>query len=193
MSVVAPDRPGLFADVAGLLAVGGHGVRSAALRTVEGRALQEWHVDADGGSVPDPATVVRRLARLTVGDRTLLDQLDRSRDGSSAVRSGQQPPGRPSTTLSASPSQLPAVVEVIPGASDSATVVHVRCTDRRGLLHDIGRAVADCGVGIRSAHVETYAGQTLDTFYLTRVDGRPLSGAQTDQALAAIGRAADPA
>ena len=205
VSVVAPDRPGLFADVAGLLAVGGHGVRAASLRTVEGRALQEWQVDADGGSVPEPATLIRRLTRLTAGDRTVLDRLDRSRDGEVAVRSGPRQSGMPSAAPSgvqfaassavpsSSPSKLPAVVEVIPGASDSATVVHVRCTDRRGLLHDIGRAVADCGLGIRSAHVETYAGQTLDTFYLTRVDGRPLSGAQTDQALAAIGRAADPA
>jgi [protein-PII] uridylyltransferase len=188
VSVAAPDRQGLFADVAGLLAVAGHGVRSAALRTADGRAVQEWHVEADGGSMPDAAALVRRLARITEGDRTLLARLDRSRDVSPAP-SGVGHTGMP---LSRHVS-LPAVVEIVPDASRVATVVRVRGTDRRGLLHDIGRAVAGCGLGIRSAHVETYAGQTLDTFYVTTLEGRPLNPTQTDQVLAALRRAADPA
>ena len=188
VSVAAPDRLGLFADVAGLLAVAGHGVRSAALRTADGRAVQEWHVDADGGSVPDAAALVRRLARITEGDRTLLARLDRTRDVSPAPSGGGQA-GRPLGR----PVSLPAVVEIVPDASRVATVVRVRGTDRRGLLHDIGRAVASCGLGIRSAHVETYAGQTLDTFYVTTLEGRPLNLELTDHLLAAVRRAADPA
>ena len=48
------DRVGLFADTAGLLAAEGHTVRTAILRTVEGIAVNEWHVESPSGAVPTP-------------------------------------------------------------------------------------------------------------------------------------------
>ena len=56
-----------------------------------------------------------------------------------------------------------------PGASSDATVLEVRAQDRPGMLHELGAALAGAGISVRSAHIATYAGQTLDTFYLTGV------------------------
>jgi len=47
------DRLGLFADTAGLLAAQGHIVRSAVVRTVDGIASNEWHVETPGGGAPE--------------------------------------------------------------------------------------------------------------------------------------------
>jgi len=80
---------------------------------------------------------------------------------------------------------------VVPQASADATVVEVRTEDRPGLLHDIGLALARAGLGVRSAHIATYAGQTLDTFYLTEFAGRELPPARVAQAVAALIDACD--
>ena len=67
-----------------------------------------------------------------------------------------------------------------------ATVIEVRAPDRPGLLHDIGITLSRAGVSVRSRHIATYAGQTLDTFYVTESDGRPLPPARVAQAVAMI-------
>ena len=74
----------------------------------------------------------------------------------------------------------------MPGASDDATVLEVRAEDRPGLLHELGMALAKTGVSVRSAHIATYAGQTLDTFYVTEFGGGQLAPARAAQAVAMI-------
>jgi [protein-PII] uridylyltransferase len=169
------DRVGLFADTAGLLAAEGHTVRTAILRTVDGIAANEWHVESPGGAVPDPARIARGLARLSSGDRGPLATLDRRRSQTS------RPSGRAAL---GSPGQARALV--VPGASSDATVLEVRAQDRPGLLHELGAAVAAAGISVRSAHIATYAGQTLDTFYLTGADGMPLPPARVAQAVSLV-------
>ena len=179
--VTAPDRLGLFADVAGLLAVGGHAVLSARLRTQGPVAVQEWHVDGDGGMAPDPRDLERKIARLCGGDDHPLRQLSRHTGPSALTHwSGRQP---------GSGVAADATVRVIPEASATATVLEVRAGDRRGLLHDVGRALADVGVSIRSAHVETFAGQANDVFYLTDPSGRYLSAGRAQAAVRAVAAA----
>ncbi len=175
VDVVEQDRPGLFADVAGLLAAEGFVVRSAVLRTVDGVAIDEWHVDSPSGEIPDPQRLSRALGRLGTGDRSPLAVLDRRR------RSGVPSSSRATT---GSPGQARAMV--VPSASDSATVIEVRATDRAGLLYHIGGALAAAGVSVRSAHIATYAGQALDTFYLTCQDGSPLAPHRVGQVVALL-------
>ncbi|MBP6998010.1 MAG: hypothetical protein KBB39_17885, partial [Phycicoccus sp.] len=47
-----------------------------------------------------------------------------------------------------------------------------------GLLHELGMAFARAGISVRSAHIATYAGQTLDTFYVTQFGGGLLEPSQ---------------
>ncbi|HYN66332.1 MAG TPA: [protein-PII] uridylyltransferase [Ornithinibacter sp.] len=169
------DRVGLFADTAGLLAAEGHTVRTAILRTVDHVAVNEWHVESPSGAVPDPARIERGLARLGRGDRGPLSTLDRRRAHVSRP-SGQASIG--------TPGQARALV--VPGASSDATVLEVRAQDRPGLLHELGAALAAAGISVRSAHIATYAGQTLDTFYLTGADGLPLPPARVAQAVSLV-------
>jgi [protein-PII] uridylyltransferase len=175
LDITDRDRVGLFADTAGLLAAEGHTVRTAILRTVEGVAVNEWHVESPSGAVPDPERIVRGLARLGRGDRGPLQTLDRRR-AHLPRPSGQAGVG--------SPGQARALV--VPGASTEATVLEVRAQDRPGLLHELGAAFAGAGMSVRSAHIATYAGQTLDTFYLTGADGMPLPPARVAQAVSLV-------
>jgi [protein-PII] uridylyltransferase len=173
VDIIDRDRAGLFADTAGLLAAHGFVVRSAIVRTLDGLAVNEWWVDSPGGETPLPETIARDLIRVAAGDRAPLGRLQR-RKSSSGLRS----PG------SGSPDSTRAMV--ISSASDSATVIEVRATDRPGLLQDIGITLARASLSVRSAHIATYAGQTLDTFYVTEFGGGQLAPARAAQAVAMI-------
>lgn len=152
--IAAPDRLGLFADTAGLLAATGLSVRSAVLHTVEGVAVNTWRVDAQStADLPDPAVLVNQLQRLSAGDGQLLADV-RRREARAQAGAGVRP-----------------YVALVPGASGSAAVVEVRTIDRSGLLYSLGRALTGAGLSIRSAHISTLAGQAIDTFYLTEPDG----------------------
>lgn len=178
VDIVDRDRVGLFADTAGLLAAHGFVVRSALIRTLDGLAVNEWWVDSPGGEQPLPDVIARDLVRIGSGDRAPLDRLQRRRAtapiGTGSVRS----PG------SGAPDSTRAMV--ISGASDMATVIEVRATDRPGLLQDIGITLARASLVVRSAHIATYAGQTLDTFYVTEFGGGRLAPARAAQAVAMI-------
>ena len=165
VTVVARDRAGLLADIAGTLASSRLTVKSALVRTVPAGADQvpvavdTWWVDSGGGSLPAPATLETDLRRLQDGDRSVLDRLVR-RDA------GYRPPaGAPSR---------PRVV-LLPGASADSTVLEVRAADRPGLLHAIGTALAAVGVDLRSAHIATHAGQAVDVLYVGEPGGGILS------------------
>ena len=115
------DRLGLFADTAGLLAAYGLVVRTAILRTVDGVAANEWHVESPSTEPPDEQRIVRGLERLAQGDRGPLGLLERRR----------QFAARPSAEAgTGSPGQARALV--VPHASDEATVIEVRAQDRPG-------------------------------------------------------------
>jgi [protein-PII] uridylyltransferase len=175
VGVVAADRPGLFADVAGVLAAHGLGVRSALVRTVDGVAVDSWWVDAPRG-VPEPAVLLTALRRLAAGDSTTLDRIAR--------RDAAWRPHRHAAGLD------PRVL-LVPGGATGATVVEVRAADRPGLLHALGRALEDAGVDVRSAHVATYAGQAVDVLYLCEPAGGALAPSRVGAVVAALGDAAD--
>lgn len=170
VTVVAADRLGLFGDIAGVLAAHGLSVRSALVRTVDAVAVDTWWVSAPYGDPPDVATMLTALRRLAGGDRSALDRLHR-RDA--AYRPGRGVAAQPRAVL-------------VPGASQNATVVEVRAADRPGLLHALGRALAQAGVDVRSAHVATHAGQAVDTLYLAEPDGGPLAPARVAGVIAVL-------
>ena len=174
VGVVAPDRPGLFADVAGLLAAHGLTVRSALVRTTGGVAVDTWWVQS-GSGVPDVAVLRTGLRRLAAGDHGALDRLRRREAG--------WRPGR-------APGQGAARVLLLPGASTDATVLEVRAVDRPGLLHALGRGLAEVGADVRSAHVATHAGRAVDVIYLTEPDGSKLAPPRVAQVVATLTDAA---
>ncbi len=175
VDIVDRDRAGLFADTAGLLAAQGFVVRSASLRTADGLAVNEWWVESPGGETPLSSLIARDLVRVASGDRAPLGKASRRRS-TGAPTSSSRTVGSPDG----------ARALVVSSASDTATVIEVRASDRPGLLQDIGSTLARAALSVRSAHIATYAGQTLDTFYVTQFGGGRLAPARAAQAVAMI-------
>ncbi|MEO6144061.1 MAG: [protein-PII] uridylyltransferase [Dermatophilaceae bacterium] len=166
------DRLGLFGDTAGLLAAFGLIVRTARVRTQDGIAANQWQVDSPSGDPPDPSGLVRGLSRLDSGDREPLRALERRRpELTDHVEAGPRPVTR---------------AMVVPHASQDSTVIEIRAKDRPGLLHEIGMAFARAGLTVHSAHIATYAGQTLDTFYVSEFGGRILAPARVAQTISML-------
>lgn len=175
VTVYDRDRPALFADTAGVLAAHGLTVRSARLRTEDGIAADTWVVDSPGGDAPEPSRITAGLTRLAGGDRSALGSLHRRL-------------GRARRSSAAGPSRA----FVLPGSSARATVLEVRAEDRAGLLHDLGRCLAQEGLDVLSAHISTRAGQAVDTFYVVGAEGAPLTPGRVAQVLAALIDTCDP-
>ena len=171
------DRLGLFGDTAGLLAAYGFVVRTARVRTQEGIAANHWQVDSPGGDAPDPLAIGRGLSSLAQGDRQSLRPLERRRGFAT---------GRP-----VSRGRVLTRASVVPHASKDSTVIEIRAQDRLGLLHEVGMTFARAGVSVHSAHIATYAGQTLDTFYVSEFGGRTLSPERVAQTISMLLAACD--
>ncbi|MGW6277460.1 [protein-PII] uridylyltransferase [Kribbella sp. NPDC055071] len=152
INVAVPDQVGTFSTVAAVLAVERLAVRAAVLTSVDGLGISQWTV---AGSPPDP---IRLRDRLAVALRDPADLVRRlaARD-SSAAR------GR-----------VASRVDLLPEASETATVLQVRAHDRPGLLYDVTAAIASTGADVRSAHVSTLGAECVDVFYLTDRHGSPL-------------------
>ena len=179
IDVVDRDRLGLFGDTAGLLAAYGLIVRTARVRTQEGIAANQWQVDSPGGEAPDAAAIARGLSRLDEGDRQPLRALERRR----TVTADLVGPGPRALTRAM----------VVPHASQDSTVIEIRARDRPGLLHEVGMTFARAGLSVHSAHIATYAGQTLDTFYVSEFGGRTLSPVRVAQTISMLIEACDEA
>ena len=142
-------------------------VQTAIVRTLDGLAVNEWHVGSPRVENPDPAPIGRLIGRLATGDLSPLVALEKQRNR----------PTRPSATAdTASPGRARAMI--VPGASPDATDARSTRPGSARAAHDLGRTFTRAGISVRSAHVATYAGQTLDTFCLTDVADRPLAPAQ---------------
>jgi len=159
VTVVATHRPDLLATVAGVLALHRLSVRGATAQMVGETAVQTWTALPDFGGPPDPAALREDIRRAVAG------RLDVARRV--ARREAAYPP-RPGVPVP------PPRVQVVPDASETATVLEVRAHDQPGLLHRLATAIGAHGVDIRSARVSTLGAEAVDVFYLVGDDGCPL-------------------
>ncbi len=174
VTVAAPDRTGLLASVAGILSLHRLAVRSARTVSVEAGALQVWSVVPEFGAPPETTAVREDIRRALDGRLDVAERL-RRRDAAYPDRTGRTAP--------------PARVDLVPGASDLATVLEIRAHDRPGLLHRIASALTATACDVRAAHVSTQGSEAVDVFYVVGTDGAALS-AGAARALAVALRAA---
>ncbi|MEY2565848.1 MAG: [protein-PII] uridylyltransferase [Actinomycetota bacterium] len=161
VTVVAPDRPGLFARVAGVLTLHGLDVRSASAAGEDGMAVEVFDTDAPFGP-PDHARVEADLVKAVSGRLALDARLaERARTYGSRRPTAAAGPGAPRVTFDND-------------ASATASVVEVRAPDRTGVLYRITRALADCDLDVRSALVATLGPEVIDVFYVTDSTGAKL-------------------
>ncbi len=160
--VIAPDTPGLFSRVVGLLALDGHDVRAARARSNGGVAMSEYDLEPSRGEVPDWPAFEASL-RAALEDDAALESALRDR----AQRYGRFE--RPQAARLAPPKLI-----VDNEASTAATVLEVHAPDERGVLHRIARVLAEMGLDIRHAKVSTLGPEVIDTFYVSTASGQKL-------------------
>ncbi|MGL5823452.1 MAG: [protein-PII] uridylyltransferase [Nocardioides sp.] len=159
VTVVAPDRIGLLADVAGTLALQRCSVRSARAWSQGRWGVSQWEVD---DTHLEPAILRQRFESIVAGRVSPAQRLHRPNAAALA----------------------PAVL-VRPEASTAATVVEVRAVNRPGILYFVCAALADLNLSVRSAHVSTVGPQAVDIFYVQE----PGAGALADERAAAAAHA----
>jgi len=162
VSVFTPDREALFYRICAGLAAAGANIIDARIHTTrDGMALDNLLVlDGRGKSYTD-----RRLrARLVKSVEAAL-----SSKSPPPLPSGASQ--RPTSAFEVAPS-----VAIADRASTRTTVVEVNARDRPALLAGLAAVIHAQGLTVHSAHIATYGERAVDVFYLTRSEGKKLSG-----------------
>ncbi len=160
ITIFAHDHPGLFARIAGAMAVSGANIVDAKIfTTTDGMALDTFWVQDDNEGPFDRSDKLARLySRI---EQTLAGRL-RPRD-----EIGK---------LSGLPQRF-SVFKVAPRvlidnkASRTHTVIEVNGRDRKGLLYDLTRVLSSLNLQIGSAHITTFGETAVDVFYVKDVFG----------------------
>lgn len=159
VTVVAPDRPGVFSRVAGVLALNGLDVLAAAATSENGMALSQFTVASTFGSTIN-------------WDRVEVD-LDRSLDGrlalSARLAERAKAYARPGESTKA------PEVRFDNDATQKATVIEVHAADGVGVLNRITRALAELDLDIRTAKVQTLGTDVVDAFYVLDAAGAKIT------------------
>ena len=161
ITVVAPDRHGLFSRVTGVLALHGLAVLDAAVTSLDGMALEVLRVESSFGPTIAWEKVVADIERVLEGRLALQARLaERAKVyGSRQARTPVHEPPR---------------VVVDNAASRDATVVEVHAVDSIGVLYRITRALAELELNIVSAKVQTLGERVVDAFYVRDMAGNKL-------------------
>ncbi|MFH1913581.1 MAG: ACT domain-containing protein [Pseudomonadota bacterium] len=184
LTIAALDRPGLFATMAGALALHGLNILAAELFTwADGTAVDVFTV----AEPPDTLfvdevwpRVSRSIAHALTGRIDLATRLAERRN-SPLARNGSSPRLRP-------------LVSVHNRDSDAFSVIEVAAPDRIGFLHDMARTLAGHGLSIHLAKIATIKGRAADIFHVRDRAGNRLTDPDRIDALRrALLAATDPA
>lgn len=159
------DHPGVFAAIAGAMALSGANIVDAKITTLgNGMALNTmWIQDIEGHAMQGEARIVRLKDRI---EAALTGRIRPERE--LEAERARQLPSRTRVF------EVPPRVLVNNEASVQATVIEVNGRNRMGFLHDVTRALTDFGMQINSAHVTTYGERVVDVFYVRDVFGLKL-------------------
>lgn len=155
LRIVSRDRTGLFAQIAGALALHGLDVVGAsALTGADGVVVDEFRISRVPGSSPNWQKVEHDLRGTLTGDVDIDARLEQRLRSQSRRR----------RAVAATPPRLEVLVSN--EASDSTTVVEVRAPDAPAVLYRLSHALSETGLDIRSAVVATLGHEVVDVFYV---------------------------
>ncbi|MBJ7368549.1 MAG: [protein-PII] uridylyltransferase [Ilumatobacteraceae bacterium] len=167
ITVVSPDRPGTFSRVAGVMALHGLDVLGAEAHSDEqGMAASEFRVVPPTYGPIEWQPIIADVTRVLKGELAL--------DARLAERVATYRAPR-ATTASA---PAPLRVRIDNTASSNATVIEIHAPDQLGILHRMTKALADCGLDIRHARVQTLGNEVVDTFYVRTANGTKVTDIQ---------------
>jgi len=161
VTIYTQDHPGLFARIAGAMAVAGASITAARIFTLtNGMALDTlWITEPAGGAFAEAdklAALPSTVARTITGELAPARELHRRRSGI---------PSRYAAFTVA-----PRVV-IDNSLAPHHTVIEVEGRDRPGLLHDLTRMLAHLNLIIHRAKISTYGERVIDVFYVADVLG----------------------
>ncbi len=156
---VLADHPGIFARLAGALAlVGANVVDARSYTTKDGYVTDAfWIQDAEGH--PYDAARLPRLNQMilkTLRGEVLAKEALKSRD---KVKKREKA------------FRVPTHITFDNDGSEIYTIIEVDTRDRPGLLYDLARTLAGSNVYIANAVIATYGEQVVDTFYVKDMFG----------------------
>ncbi len=163
VAVAAPDRRGLFADLAGAMATLGANIVGARVYTsAAGGALDVFNIQ-DSFGAPYGEADHRGPDRLLIA----LEEAGR----------GEGEDGVPPQAMLGRAAAFAVARHVVVDndASDLSTVVEVSGRDRPGLLQAVAGTLAAAGLSVQSAHIESFGERAVDVFYVVDADGLKLS------------------
>ncbi len=161
LTLIAQDRPGLFASVAGTLSCFGMNILKAEAFSNRKSLVLDTFTFADTGRTLDlnPSEIDR--LRATV-EKVLAGKVD--------VRELLR--NRPKPALPSRKARIPARVNFDSEASATATLIEIVAEDRPGLLYDVATAITANGGNIEVVLIDTQAHKAIDVFYVTAGGGK---------------------
>jgi [protein-PII] uridylyltransferase len=180
LSVIANDKPGLFAMAAAAISSFGLNIlRAEAFSNARGRVIDTFAFADEQRTLdlnPDEVQqVVRTVIRAVRGELTMAQLLER------------RPRVKPDARVLAE-----ARVIYNNGASPSSTLIELLTQDRPGLLCDIASVISNSGANIEVVLVDTEAKKAIDVFYVTRGGGK-LADTEAEALVGALTKVAIPA
>jgi [protein-PII] uridylyltransferase len=165
---VAPDRPGLFGRVAGVISIHGLDVLAAEAYS-DDVAVSSPPSSGSGGGVVTMAANEFRVAvpKHGIDWARLVTDLERALCGQLAIEARLADRARTYRRKRSTAAEVAEPqVRLDNDASSDATVIEVRARDRVGLLHRITKALAELELDIRHAKIQTIGPEVVDTFYV---------------------------
>lgn len=158
ITVVSPDSTGTFSQVAGVLSLHGLDVVTArAFSDEQGMAASQFRVVAAGDlNWRSLKADLRKALNYELAIDARLSE--RAKTYRRRRRLQADAPGPPK-------------VKFIEGGSSNATVIEVKAVTKIGILHRITKALAEVGLDIRHATVQTVGMEVVDTFYVRTRSG----------------------
>lgn len=165
LTLAAPDKPGLFAQVTGAVTLSGWNVEAAKAHTfANGMALDTLVLTGPGSGFAPKAGELQALKA----------NLNAALEGSQNLKdiSSRLPRKR---TRRQQVMDRPASVQFFaPSAEGGATIVEVRGPDRPALMFDLTATLQQLGLSLQSLRVTTYGERFVNVFYVTDLEGRAL-------------------
>jgi len=162
VTVYAPDHPGIFSKIAGVMAISGVTIMDAKIATLsDGMVLDSFSfLDATDSAVTQDDKMKRIFTRIedVLSDKLhLQEELEKVK----ASRTSKQD----------DMFSVAGRVIVDNNASATDTIIEVTGLDRVGFLYDVTAAITALGLKISSAHITTFGEEAVDSLYVKDVFG----------------------
>lgn len=173
LQVVTADRPGLFARIAGGVALSNLSIVGAQVHVEDGKALEVFEiVDPYHEDTPvDWPTAIALIEETLASEEDLTPRFQK-REQSVLRRVIPQP----------QPIE-PIRVDFDNEISADCTVIEVAGPDRLGLLYEVSSTIVAAGLDTQQARIQTVGGDVVDAFYVRTFDGLKFTDAAKQQEL----------